>query len=83
MAARHPQATLAAALGAASLFFPLLGPVAWTIGSRVTKEIDLNSYDGRGAANAGRMLGIVATGVLCLIIVLALSTGTTVDRPPS
>lgn len=69
----HPRATLALVLGILSLVLcQLLGPVAWVIGGRAVQEIDASggTVGGRGSANAGRILGIVATVLLILGIVL-------------
>lgn len=81
---KNPQAKLVAILGVAALFFLPLGPVAWIVGSRAVKEIDRTGGDeGRRAANAGRLLGVVATGLLVLLLIIALFAGTSVGPPSS
>lgn len=82
----HPQATLAMILGILSLVMcGLLGPFAWVIGGRAVKEIDASGgrIQGRGQAQAGRILGIIATALLALgllalvaFVVFAIGFGT-------
>jgi len=71
----HPSAQTAFVLGLVSLvggFFcwlPILvGPFAWVVGARAKREIDANpgTYGGRDKANAGMIMGIVATALLAL-----------------
>lgn len=74
----HPRATLALVLGILSVVLcQFLGPVAWVIGQGAVREIDASGgrLGGRGSANAGRILGIIATvllvlGLLFLVLVL-------------
>ena len=49
----------------------LLAPFAWMIGGRTVKEIDANPgrYSGRDQAQAGRIMGMIGTGLLVLGIV--------------
>ena len=49
----------------------VLAPFAWVMGNRAVAEIDANPgvYDGRGEAQAGRILGIIGTVLLILGIV--------------
>ncbi|WP_216654359.1 DUF4190 domain-containing protein [Nocardioides sp. zg-DK7169] len=77
----HPQATTSMVLGIASLaglvtcqLLLVLGPVAWVMGSRACKEIDAapGQWQGRDRANAGRIMGIIAT-VLLVLGVLAMA----------
>lgn len=68
---KHPQATLILVLGILGLVVcQVLGPFAWVMGNRAVAEIDANPgvYDGRGEAQAGRILGIIATVILILSI---------------
>jgi hypothetical protein len=68
----HPRATVALVLGILSLVLcQILGPVAWVIGGGAVREIDASggTLGGRGSANAGRILGIIATVLLVLGIV--------------
>lgn len=73
----HPQATTVLVLGIIGIVAcSLTGPFAWVMGNRVIREIDANPqhYGGRSNANIGRILGIVATalmGVALLVVVLA------------
>lgn len=78
----HPQATTSLALGIASLagllfcqLLLVLGPFAWAIGSRACAEIDAapGQWEGRDRANAGRIMGIVATGLLALVVLAAIA----------
>ncbi|GAA3535033.1 hypothetical protein AFL01nite_07210 [Aeromicrobium flavum] len=72
---KHPKATLVLVLGIIGLVFcQVLGPFAWVIGGRAVKEIDANPgvWDGRGEAQAGRILGIIAT-VFLILSILALA----------
>lgn len=70
---KHPKATTALVLGILSLVVcGVLAPFAWVIGGRAVAEIDANpgAYEGRGEAQAGRILGIIGT-VLLIVGVLA------------
>jgi hypothetical protein len=82
----HPESTKAMVLGLIALiggftcYVPLaLGPWAWVVGRRAVREMDAQPgrYEGRGQAMAGYVMGVIATvllvlGVLLLIGVLAL-----------
>ncbi|ANH37193.1 hypothetical protein I601_0744 [Nocardioides dokdonensis FR1436] len=82
----HPSANTALVLGIVALAggllcgLPLLaGPFAWYTGRKVKHEIDANpqQYGGRSEASAGMVLGIVATvllalGVLMMVAVMAI-----------
>lgn len=51
----------------------LVGPVAWIMGNNAIKEIDAAApgvYSNRGTVNAGRILGIIATVLLVLGVVV-------------
>jgi hypothetical protein len=73
----HPQALLVLILGILGLVMcQFISPVAWVMGNRVVQEIDASGgqLGGRGAANAGRICGIVGTvligvGVLFLLLI--------------
>ena len=76
----HPSANTALVLGLIALVggfscaIPLVcGPFAWSIGRKAMREIDANPtlYSGRGSAQAGMILGIIAT-VLLVLSVLAI-----------
>lgn len=75
IAPKHPSATTAMVLGIGALGgmfvcgIPIvLAPFAWMIGGRVVKEIDANPgrYSGRDQAQAGRIMGMIGTGLLVL-----------------
>ncbi len=77
----HPSATKAMVLGIgalAGLFIcgiPIvLAPFAWLIGGRAVKEIDADPgrFSGREQAQAGRIMGIIGTGLLVLGIIAML-----------
>jgi hypothetical protein len=68
----HPKATTALVLGICSLVLcQVIGPFAWLVGKRTIDEIDAaqGRLGGRGAAEAGYVLGIVATVILGLAVV--------------
>jgi hypothetical protein len=75
IAPKHPSATTAMVLGIGALGgmfvcgLPIvLAPFAWMIGARTVKDIDANpgSYSGRDQAQAGRIMGMIGTGLLVL-----------------
>jgi hypothetical protein len=75
MAPKHPSATTAMVLGIGALGgmfvcgIPIvLAPFAWMIGGRAVKEIDADPgrYSGRDQAQAGRIMGMIGTGLLVL-----------------
>lgn len=71
----HPQATTVLVLGILGLVLcQLVGPFAWQMGNRVVREIDASGgqYDGREMANIGRILGIVATALMALVLLVAI-----------
>jgi len=68
---KHPQAVTVLVLGILGLVVcQVLSPFAWVMGNRAVREIDANPgvYDGRGEAQAGRILGIVGTVLLGVVI---------------
>lgn len=63
----HPRATTALVLGILGLILcQVIAPFAWVIGKRAVDEIDASrgQIGGRGAANAGYVLGIIGTVLL-------------------
>jgi hypothetical protein len=69
----HPRGTTVLVLGILGLVLCLpAGIVAWVMGTKVLREIDANpgAYRNRQTVNVGRILGMVATilGVLVLLI---------------
>ncbi len=69
----HPHGTLILVLGILSIVAcGILGPVAWIMGNKAIKEIDANpaAYSNRGNAQAGRIIGIVATCLLAFVVVI-------------
>ncbi len=67
------QATTILVLGIIGIVLcQLLGPVAWVMGNTELQAIDAGRRppENRGTANAGRILGIIATVLLALSIVL-------------
>lgn len=69
------QATTALVLGILAIVVcGLLGPVAWSIGATELRAIDegRRAPDGRGSAQAGKILGIVGTVLLAVAIGLFL-----------
>lgn len=87
---KHPRATTSMVLGIVALagglvcYLPiLLGPVAWVMGAGAVREIDQSggALGGRSEANAGKIMGIVATvllilGVLAIIAVVTIIVAT-------
>jgi phosphotransferase system glucose/maltose/N-acetylglucosamine-specific IIC component len=86
------NATLILVLGILSLVCcGLLGPVAWIMGNNALRDIDagLGNPNDRGLVVAGRILGIIATVLLVLgiliygaIFLLAILGGTTTRWGP-
>ena len=95
MAPKHPSATTAMVLGIGALGgmflcgIPIvLAPFAWMVGGRAVREIDANPgrYSGRDQAQAGRIMGMIGTGLLVLgvlaviaFVALAVSMGDSSD----
>ena len=79
----HPSSTTAMVLGLIGLVGILVcggltlvvSPFAWSIGARAMREIDENPgvYSGREMASAGRVMGIVGTGLLALGVLAVLA----------
>lgn len=69
----HPRAMTAMILGILGLVLcQLVGPFAWKIGGQAMREIDASGgqLGGRGLAQAGYILGIVATVLLIVAVAL-------------
>ena len=67
----HPKATTSLVLGILGVVLcQVLGPFAWVMGKRTLGEIDASHgrLGGRGAAQAGYVLGIVGTVILALSV---------------
>ena len=84
----HPQATTALVLGIVGLASVavvcglglVVSPFAWAMGRKAVREIDASggAYSGRGAANAGFVMGVIGTVLLVLalaLIVLLVAVG--------
>jgi hypothetical protein len=80
---QHPRARHALSLGLFALLVPILGPFAWSTGRSVVRDIDASpgTYSGHLAANAGRILGIVATFVLLSFLGIAVFGGVSATGP--
>jgi len=71
----HPQALLVLILGILGLVMcQVISVVAWVMGNRVIAEIDASGgqLGGRSTANAGRICGMIGTGLLALSLVLGI-----------
>ncbi len=69
----HPDGTKVLVLGILSVVLcQILGPFAWSSGNKALREIDASpsSYANRGSVQAGRILGMVASILLILSIVI-------------
>jgi len=77
----HPRATTSLVLGILSLVIcSILGPVALVMGRKAVKEIDASGGElgGRGQAQVGWILGLIATILLAIsivVVVIALAAG--------
>ncbi len=70
---KHPKSTTVLVLGILGLVLcQILAPFAWVMGNRAVAEIDANPgvYEGRGEAQAGRILGIIGTVFLILYVLI-------------
>ncbi len=75
MTRQHPQGTTILVLGILSLVVcGLLGPFAWSMGSKALREMDAGSdmWTNRGSVSAGRICGIISTCLLAVGIVFFL-----------
>ncbi len=71
----HPQTTTILILGICGLVLcQVLGPFAWSMGNKAMREIDASQgqLGGRDTVNVGRILGMVATALLVLGILVLL-----------
>jgi uncharacterized membrane protein YjgN (DUF898 family) len=69
----HPQATTVLVLGIVAIVAcQVVGPFAWLMGNRVVAEIAATGgrLGGGTEANIGRILGIVATALLAVSVVV-------------
>lgn len=69
------QATTVLVLGILSLVcLPILGPVAWVMGNQELQAIDEGRRNpaNRGTANAGKILGIIGTGLILVVALVVL-----------
>ena len=78
----HPQAQLAMILGIVGLVcFSFVSPFAIWLGHKSMREIDASGgqLSGRGQAQAGFIMGIIGTALLCLglivLVILAATSG--------
>ncbi len=70
----HPRATTSLVLGILGIVIcGVVAPFAWQMGKRTVAEIDASNgqLGGRGAAQAGYVLGLIGTCLLVLGLVLA------------
>ncbi len=71
----HPQAVTVLVLGICGLLVcQVIGPFAWSMGSRALREIDGSGgqVGGRDMVNIGRVLGMVSTALLGLALLFLL-----------
>ena len=84
----HPDGTTVFVLGILGILLcGVLGPFAWAKGSRALRDIDAepSKYTNRGQVQAGRILGIISTVLLCgsMILGVLLVAGTVATREDS
>jgi uncharacterized membrane protein YjgN (DUF898 family) len=68
----HPQTTTVLVLGILALVLcQVLGPFAWVMGNKALREIDASQgqLGGRETVNVGRILGMVATGLMVVALI--------------
>jgi hypothetical protein len=69
----HPKATTSLVIGILGVVLcQIIAPFAWSMGKKTLDEIDASQgrLGGRGAAQAGYVLGIVGTALLALSVLL-------------
>ena len=69
----HPQTTTILILGICGLVLcQVLGPFAWSMGNHALREIDASNgqVGGRDTVNVGRILGMIATIILIISVVV-------------
>lgn len=78
----HPQATTVLVLGIVGVFFSVVSPVAWYLGSKAKKEIEASQgrIGGLQQVTIGWILGIIFTillvvGLVIFFLVLVLAVG--------
>jgi len=72
----HPRATTALVLGILGIVLcGVIAPFAWSVGKKTVAEIDASNgtIGGRGAANAGYIMGIIGTILLGLSVLLVVA----------
>lgn len=73
----HPNGTTVLVLGILSLVVcGLLGPFAWSMGSKALREIEASpgvTWNNRGNITAGRICGIVGTGMMAVQVLVLLA----------
>jgi hypothetical protein len=57
-------------LGIVSMFFALLGPVAWSQGKKLKREAEAAGFAEPTMAKIGRILGLIATALLAIWVLL-------------
>lgn len=63
----HPSSVTVLVLGVVGLFFPLLSPVAWFIGSRAKKDVQRGApYRWAATGQIGYVLGIIYSVIMLL-----------------
>jgi|SRR4051812_48265005 uncharacterized membrane protein YjgN (DUF898 family) len=70
---KHPQAVTVLVLGILAIVVcGICGPFAWTMGSRVEREMAAfpGRWSGSTEVTVGKILGIVATALLGLVVVI-------------
>lgn len=68
----HPQGTTVLVLGVLSLVVcQILGPIAWNMGNKALREMDATGgvFSNRGSVQAGRICGMIATGLLVVTVI--------------
>lgn len=68
----HHQAGLVLVLGIISIFFSLVGPVAWVMGARAKKEIEASGgrLGGMSQVMVGYVIGIVMSVLTALVALM-------------
>ena len=73
MASQGPEnsnATVILVLGLLSVVTcPILGPVSWMMGNNYMNQCILEDVEPEGLATAGRILGMIGTGLMALQVV--------------
>ena len=69
----HPQGTTVLVLGVLSLVIcQILGPIAWNMGNKALRDMEAGGgmYSNKGSVQAGRICGMIATGILVASLVI-------------